>query len=106
MKRLLLILMAASIPVLLGVKVWQVQRTQALLEKMESLDQQQRDWLERNKKLLSAIAVFRSPARIEKLAKDKLGLGAGVEPDLRIELPAAADAGASAPQQPAAGGGQ
>ena len=89
MKKALLLLLAVSIPILLGVKVWQVQRTQALLDRLDSLDQQQREWLERNKKLLSAIAVFRSPARIEKLAKEKLGLGAGVEPDLRIELPPA-----------------
>jgi hypothetical protein len=93
MKRTILILLAASIPLLLGIKVWQVQRTQALLEKVDALDQEQRDWLERNKKLLSAIAVFRSPARIEKLAKEKLGLEAGVEPDLRIELPPAAAGG-------------
>jgi hypothetical protein len=93
MKRTILILLAASIPLLLGIKVWQVQRTQALLEKVDALDQEQRDWLERNKKLLSAIAVFRSPARIEKLAKEKLGLEAGVEPDLRIELPPAGAAG-------------
>ncbi len=102
MRRTLLLLLAASIPILLGVKVWQVQRTQALLEKVEALDQQQREWLERNKKLLSAIAVFRSPARIEKLAKEKLGLGAGVEPDLRIELPSSGAPGAAE----AGGGGQ
>ncbi len=90
MKRALVLLLAASVPILLGLKVWQVQRTQALVEKIEALDQQQREMLERNKKLLSAIAVFRSPARIEKLATDKLGLEAGLEPDLRIELPPAA----------------
>jgi len=86
MKKALLLLFAATVPLLLGVKIWQVQRTGALLAKMETMDQQQREWLERNKRLLSAIAVFRSPARIEKLAKEKLGLEAGVEPDLRIEL--------------------
>ena len=92
MKRALLVLLAASIPLLLGVKVWQVQRTQALLDEVDALDQQQREWLERNKMLLSAIAVFRSPARIEKLAREKLRLDTGVEPDLRIELPPAGEA--------------
>jgi cell division protein FtsL len=84
--RLLVLLLAASIPALLAVKVWQVQRTQALLSRMEAMDREQREWLEKNKRLLSAIAVFRSPARIEKLAREKLGLQAGVEPDLRIEV--------------------
>lgn len=86
MKRILVLLLAATVPALLGLKIWQVQRTQALLTKIETMDQQQREWLEKNKRLLSAIAVFRSPARIEKLAREKLGLEAGVEPDLRIEL--------------------
>ena len=86
MKRLLLVLFAATVPLLMGLKIWQVQRTQALLARMETMDREQREWLERNKRLLSAIAVFRSPARIEKLAREKLGLQQGVEPDLRIEL--------------------
>ncbi len=86
MKKVLVLLFAATVPALLGLKIWQVQRTQALLSKIEGMDREQREWLERNKQLLSAIAVFRSPARIEKLAREKLGLEAGTEPDLRIEL--------------------
>ena len=86
MKKIVVLLLAATVPLLMGLRVWQVQRTQALLSKIETMDREQREWLERNKRLLSAIAVFRSPARIEKLAREKLGLEAGVEPDLRIEL--------------------
>ena len=86
MKKVVVLLLAATVPLLMGLKIWQVQRTQALLSKIETMDREQREWLERNKRLLSAIAVFRSPARIEKLAREKLGLEAGVEPDLRIEL--------------------
>ena len=33
MKRVLVLLLAATVPVLLGLKIWQVQRTQALLAK-------------------------------------------------------------------------
>ncbi len=86
MKKVLLLLFAATVPALLGLKIWQVHRTQTLLSRIETLDQQQREWLEKNKRLLSAIAVFRSPARIERLARERLGLEPGVEPDLRIEL--------------------
>ena len=86
MKKIFVLLLAATVPLLMGLRIWQVQRTQALLSKIEIMDREQREWLERNKRLLSAIAVFRSPARIEKLAREKLGLEAGVEPDLRIEL--------------------
>jgi cell division protein FtsL len=92
MKKLVVLLFAVSVPVLLGFKIWQVQRTQALLERIETMDQQQREWLEKNKKLLSAIAVFRSPARIEKLAREKLGLESGAEPELKIEIAPAAPA--------------
>jgi hypothetical protein len=81
-----LVLLAATVPLFLGFKVWQVSRTQELLSRIETADEQQREWLEKNKRLLSAIAVFRSPARVEKLAREKLGLEAGVEPGLRIEV--------------------
>lgn len=86
MKRILVLVFAATVPLFLGLKVWQVQRTQALLASLETMDREQREWLERNKRLLSAIAVFSSPARVEKLARERLGLESGVEPDLRIEL--------------------
>ena len=65
MKKIVVLLLAATVPLLMGLRVWQVQRTQALLSKIETMDREQREWLERNKRLLSAIAVFRSPARIE-----------------------------------------
>jgi len=35
---------------------------------------EQKDWLEKNKKLIAGLAVFRSPARIEKIAEESLGL--------------------------------
>lgn len=87
MKKIVVLLLALTVPVLLSLKVWQVRRYFALERENQALEEEQREWLERNKKLLAAIAVFRSPARIERLAREKLGLTReGKEPELRIEF--------------------
>lgn len=73
-KKTLLIVMALTLPVLLGLRVAQVHRYRQLVAGIEELDDEQREWLERNKRLLAGIAVFSSPRRIEELARERLEL--------------------------------
>jgi cell division protein FtsL len=87
MKRVLIIVLALTIPAMLCLRVWQVYRYQRLVSRLEELDSEQREWLERNKKLLAAIAVLRSPARIERLATGRLGLtDEDKAPEIRLEF--------------------
>jgi cell division protein FtsL len=53
---------------------WQGYRYQELGREVDNLELEQKDWLEKNKKVIAALAVLSSPERIEALAVDKLGL--------------------------------
>jgi cell division protein FtsL len=53
---------------------WQGYRYQELEQEVENLELEQKDWLEKNKKVIAALAVLSSPERVEALAVDKLGL--------------------------------
>lgn len=53
---------------------WQGYRYEKLRRDVQNMEEEQRDWLEQNKKLVAALAVLSSPERIEKLAERELGL--------------------------------
>ena len=74
MKRLIFIVLTLIIPILFFVNVWQGFRYERMKREVGLFESEQRDWLEKNKKLIAALAVFRSPGRIEKIAESKLGL--------------------------------
>ncbi len=74
MKKVLILFLAVTVPVLLSLEVWQVFRYRRLKQETLELEAQQKDWLEKNKKVLANISLFSSPERIEKLARDTLGL--------------------------------
>ena len=74
MKKILILFLAVTVPVLLSLEVWQVFRYQSLKRETLELEAQQKDWLEKNKKVLANISLFSSPERIEKLSRDTLGL--------------------------------
>jgi cell division protein FtsL len=73
MKKILFILVF-TIPVLLFLNAWQVYRHDQVKDTVSGLEEQQREWLERNKRMIAGIAVLRSPTRIEQLAKEELKL--------------------------------
>ena len=73
MKKILFILVF-TIPVLLFFNVWQVYRHDQVKDTVSALEEQQREWLERNKRMIAGIAVLRSPTRIDQLAKEELEL--------------------------------
>lgn len=73
-RRLGLYAFAISIPLLLALNAWQANRHAILAAEVRRLESQQRDWLESNKRLIAGIAVLSSSERIERIARDELGL--------------------------------
>jgi cell division protein FtsL len=63
-----------TIPLFLGLTVWQSNRFQNLRNETESLVKSQADWIENNKRLIAVIAVLSSPERIEYIAQNDLNL--------------------------------
>jgi hypothetical protein len=49
-------------------------RYQELEREVRGLEQEQKNWVEKNKKVIAALAVLSSPERIRTLAEDTLGL--------------------------------
>jgi cell division protein FtsL len=59
---------------LLFLSSWQGFRYESLQREVRRMEEEQKDWLELNKKLVAALAVLGSPERIERIATQKLGL--------------------------------
>ena len=53
---------------------WQGLRFQAQERAIRRLEQEQRDWVEENKKVVAAMAILGSPSRLRGLAESSLGL--------------------------------
>jgi cell division protein FtsL len=73
-KYFFLYLLVITIPLFLGLLVWQSNRYQNLDRELARLEQTQREWVESNKRLVAGIAEYSSPERIERLAKSQLQL--------------------------------
>jgi cell division protein FtsL len=71
---LLLYFIALTIPLCLGLLVWQSNRYQSLVKELERLEQSQTEWIESNKRLIAGIGEYSSPERIENIAKSQLEL--------------------------------
>jgi len=69
-----LYLMAFTIPLFLGLLVWQSNRYQNLNKELSSLEKTQEEWVESNKRLIASIAEYSSPQRIGDIAKNRLNL--------------------------------
>jgi cell division protein FtsL len=68
------IIIALTFVALFFLNTWQGYRYQELEQEVGNLELEQKDWLEKNKKVIAALAVLSSPERVEALAADKLGL--------------------------------
>jgi cell division protein FtsL len=66
--------MVITIPLFLGLVVWQSNRYQNLSRELSRLEQTQIEWVESNKRLIAGITEYSSPGRIEYIAKNQLGL--------------------------------
>ena len=73
-QRLLTIFVALMIPLAVLVTTWSGLHRHLLDEELRQLEHEQAAWLERNKRLLASIAIYRSPQRIAELAGLELGL--------------------------------
>lgn len=73
-KRILLYLMAISLPLIMGFQALQARRYAVVEAELRSLERSQVEWIESNKRLIAGMAVLRSSARIERIAKDELGM--------------------------------
>ncbi len=69
-KKILRTLFLLLFPVLLCLNVWQSFRYQQLQDDLASLQVQQLDLVERNKRALAAVAVYSSPSRVGELAEE------------------------------------
>ncbi|MCL2208648.1 MAG: cell division protein FtsL [Treponema sp.] len=67
-------LLAITIPVFLGLLVWQSNRYQNLNKELFRLEQWQEEWVESNKRLIAGIIINSTPERIEQTALVQLGL--------------------------------
>ena len=75
LKRYLLFYFAVfTIPLFLGLLVWQSNRYQDLNQEIRRLEQSQEEWVEGNKRLIAVNAVLSSPQRIEHIAVNDLRL--------------------------------
>jgi len=66
--------MAVTIPLLLGLVVWQSTRYQKLHKETIHLEQVQAEWVDNNKRMIGGIAEYSSPERIDQIARNQLNL--------------------------------
>ena len=74
MRYFFLYLFGFTIPLFLGLLVWQSNRYQNLGMEVSRLEQTQAEWVESNKRLIAGIAEYSSPERIEQVARYQLNL--------------------------------
>lgn len=73
-KYILLYVMAVTIPLFLGLLVWQSNRYQNLTRELVRLEQAQAEWIESNRRLVALISEYSSAQRINDVARNQLDL--------------------------------
>ena len=73
-RRILLYLMVLAVPFFLGLTAWQSARYADLERDLFHMEKAQEEWVEANKRLIAGITILSSPERIERVARDDLGL--------------------------------
>lgn len=83
-------LLSVSIPALLAFDALQAHRYESLSQEVSGLEKEQERLVEQNKKLVGDISVLSSSARIEKIARDELGMRKAQSGDIvRVEMKSA-----------------
>ena len=72
--KLLLYIIAFTIPMLLGLNAWQSVRYTNLERQARVLEADQENWVENNKRLIADIATITSSEEIENIARYELNL--------------------------------
>jgi len=73
-RRVLLYLMVLAVPAFLCLTAWQSARYADLERELFRMEKTQEEWVEANKRLIAGITILSSPERIERAARDDLGL--------------------------------
>jgi hypothetical protein len=101
-RKAVVLVVAASIPALLFLNVWQGVRYSRLREEVGRLEAEQTAWFERNKNLLAAVGIYSSPKRLDAIAaQDPLVSKPAAPGAIRVEVEqdgGAAPAAGKAPQ--------
>lgn len=85
--KVLAYLIAILIPLLLVLQAFQSYRYKKLMNEIRTLEKKQVELVDQNRKLISDISVLSSSDRIEKIAKDELGMHkAGTGDIVRVEI--------------------
>jgi len=71
---LFLYFVVITIPLFLGLIVWQSNRYRNLTNEITRMEQTQVEWVESNKRLIATIAEYTSPERIERIAVNEMEL--------------------------------
>ncbi len=74
MKKWIALLIICSIPCFIFLNVWQVFTFDSLRTEVETLEEEQKEWFEENKKMIVGIEYLNSPYRVDKIAREKLEL--------------------------------
>ena len=95
--RALLFLTAALLGAALMLGAWQGYRYERLLHAVGTLEQEQRNWHERNKRVMAALAAERSPRQIDAAAAElglqRIDAGSRLMVQLAVPAPAASPGG-------------
>jgi cell division protein FtsL len=73
-KKVTILSLTILLPCFLVLETWEVFRYRNLQDRIEKLDDEQNEWLDKNKKVIMDIAAFGSPERIDKIARNELKL--------------------------------
>ena len=74
MNRLIILVLALSMPLLLLLNAWQGYRYDVRSRDVVRLERRQHETIEEQKRAIAALSVLRSPARVRTIARDQLGL--------------------------------
>jgi cell division protein FtsL len=85
MKKVFIVLMILIVPLMFFLEIWGVFSNQKIMRDIEQLEKEQDEWLEKNKKLIAAIAVYSSPSRIHQVIKKDLDLEK-IDPENIMEI--------------------
>ncbi|MDX9799969.1 MAG: hypothetical protein RBT69_01385 [Spirochaetia bacterium] len=69
-KTVLVALAVITIPVLLFLNAWQGFRFERMNAEIRNYEYEQKEWFEENKRMLAALSVYSSPARVKKIVDE------------------------------------
>jgi len=73
-KKVLIALSVITVPVLLFLNTWQGFKYERINNEIRNYEYEQKEWFEENKKMLAAISVYSSPARVKKIIEENSAL--------------------------------